>query len=148
MGEGRSQGSRSLTGVWQGIYSYPVGGLPTVAFTATLIDAGTSLSGSVHEHCMMNGETLLFSVSGSRHGSAVSFVKPFLGNSRHYGTILYEGTVNDDATEIEGRWTIPGDWSGRFLMVRSGDQPQAVAESEDAEACLETVGPAPARWAP
>lgn len=151
MSEGRSQSSGSLTGVWQGFYCYPASGLPTVPFTATLIEAGSTLSGSVHEPCMVGGspnETLFFSLNGTRHGTAVNFVKTYHGTNPYYGTILYDGTVNDDATEIEGRWTIPGDWSGRFLMTRSGDQPQAVAESEDAEACLETVGPAPARWAP
>jgi hypothetical protein len=145
MGEGRSQASRSLTGVWQGIYSYPVSGLPTVPFTATLIEAGSSLSGSVHEQCMMNGEALFFSVKGSRHGSAVHFVKTYLGTSRHYGTIVYDGAVNDGATEIEGRWTIPGDWFGRFLMTRSGDPPRATAESEGAESSLEAIELTPAR---
>jgi hypothetical protein len=148
MGEGRSQSSRSLTGVWQGIYSYPVGGLPTVAFTATLIEAGSSLSGSVHEPCMAGGspsETLFFSLNGSRHGTAVDFVKTYHGTNPYYGTILYEGTVNDDAIEIEGRWTIPGDWSGRFLMTRSGDPPRAAAESEGAESRGETVELTPAR---
>jgi hypothetical protein len=145
MAERRSQSSRSLTGVWQGIYGYPPGTLPPTSFTATLIEAGSSLSGSVHEQCRTNGETLLFSVNGSRYGTAVNFTKIYLGKSPYYGTIVYDGAVNDDATEIEGRWSIPGDWSGRFLMTRSGDQPQAAAESESAEACLETVGPPAAR---
>src|SRR5687767_5850426 len=113
MDDGRSQSRRNLTGVWQGIYGYPMGGLPTVPFTASLIEAGSSLSGSVHEQCTVNGETLFFSLSGSRHGSAVNFVKTYLGTSPYYGTIVYDGAVNDDATEIDGRWSIPGDWSGR-----------------------------------
>jgi hypothetical protein len=142
MGERRSPSSRSLTGVWQGIYSYPVGGLPTVPFTATLIDAGGSLSGSVHETCIGTGETLFFGLSGSRHGSAVTFVKTYDGTNPSYGhPIVYDGAVNEDATEIEGRWTIPGNWSGRFLMTRSGDQPQAAAESEGAVSGRETVEP-------
>jgi hypothetical protein len=145
MGKDRSQSSRSLTGVWQGIYSYATGGLPTVPFTATLIEAGGLLSGSVHEQCRMNSEMLYFSVNGSRYGTAASFVKTYLGTSPYYGTIVYDGTVNDDATEIEGRWTIPGDWSGRFLMTRSGDAPRAAAESEGAKSRLETVGVKPAR---
>jgi hypothetical protein len=145
MGEGRSQVSRSLTGVWQGIYSYPVGGLPTVPFTATLFEAGSSLTGSVHEECRMNGATLLFSLSGSRQGTAVGFAKTYQGQSPYYGTIAYQGAVNADATEIEGRWTIPGDWSGRFHMTRSGDQPQAAAEGRGAEARLQTVETTPGR---
>jgi len=37
----------NLTGVWQGLYSYPQA-LAPVAFTATLLDSGW-LSGSIHE---------------------------------------------------------------------------------------------------
>ena len=33
---------------------------------------------------------------------------------------MYEGTLNADATEIDGRWSIPRDYlSGKFLMIRS-----------------------------
>jgi hypothetical protein len=28
--------------------------------------------------------------------------------------------------EIEGRWTIPGAWSGTFLMVRASRQSEAI----------------------
>lgn len=90
MRERGSQSSRSLTGVWEGIYSYPVDGMPTVPFTATLIEAGNLISGSVHEQCTMSGATLLFSISGSRHGTAVAFDKTYLGTSPYYGTIIYE----------------------------------------------------------
>jgi hypothetical protein len=140
MSQGRCQRSRSLTGVWQGIYSYPVSWMPAVSFTATLIEAGAFLTGSVHEPCTIPGlpnETLFFSLSGSRHGAAVDFAKTFQGTSPYYGTILYEGSVNVDATEIEGTWTIPGEWSGRFLMTRSGDQPQVAAKREGAESAVE-----------
>lgn len=149
MGEGRSQSSRSLTGVWQGVYSYPLGRAPTTQFTATLFEAGSALSGSVHEPCTMGGspnDTLYFSLNGSRLGTAVNFVKTYHGTNPYYGTILYDGTVNDDATEIEGRWSILGDWSGRFLMIRSGDPPRASAESEGAESRLEPIDLTPARW--
>ncbi len=147
MVEGRLQRSRSLTGVWEGIYSYPPGTQPSVPFTATLIEAGSSLSGSVHEPCTIGGPsgTLLFSLNGRRNGTSVDFVKTYHGTNPYYGTICYEGTVNGDATEIEGRWTIPGDWSGRFLMTRSGDPPRAAVESEGARARRETVELTPAR---
>jgi hypothetical protein len=148
MGEGRAESSRSLTGVWDGIYSYPLGGLPTVPFTATLIEAARLLSGSVSEACLLHNpnETLFFSVTGSRTVTAVHFVKTYLGSGPHYRQpIVYEGTVNGDATEIEGRWRIPGDWSGRFLMTRSGDPPRAAIESEGAETRHQSVESTPAR---
>jgi hypothetical protein len=148
MGEGRSESSRSLTGIWEGIYSYLQGGLPTVPFTATLIGAASSLRGSVSEPCLLHNpsETLFFSLSGSRNGTAVRFVKTYLRSGPHYRhPIVYDGTVNSDASEIEGRWRIPGDWSGRFLMTRSGDPPRAAVESEGAESRRETVELTPAR---
>ena len=44
----RSQtGEQNLTGVWHGLYSYPDG--VSVSFVATLIESGSSLSGSTHE---------------------------------------------------------------------------------------------------
>jgi hypothetical protein len=148
MSESRSQSNRSLTGVWQGIYSYPPGTHPPVGFTATLIEAGGLLSGSVHEPCTVGGspnETLFFTLNGSRQATAVNFIKTYHGTNPYYTRIIYDGTVNDDATEIEGRWTIPGNWSGRFLMTRSGDQPQAAAESEGVETRSEALDPMPTR---
>ncbi len=99
----------------------------------------------MHEQCTITSETLFFSLSGGRRGSAVDFVKTYHGTSPHYGTIIYDGTVNGDATEIEGRWTIPGNWSGRFLMIRSGDPPAAAVESEGAQSRRETVELTPTR---
>ena len=44
----RSQtGEQNLTGVWHGLYTYPDG--VSVSFVATLIESGSSLSGSTHE---------------------------------------------------------------------------------------------------
>jgi hypothetical protein len=133
MHQGRPQGNRKLTGVWQGIYEYPRGG-PTVPFTATLIEAGHSLSGSVHEPCLLLGspnETLYATLSGSRQGSAVSFVKTYDGSNPNYRSVVYDGAVNGDATEIEGRWRVPGNWSGRFLMTRSGEPAEQATERQE-----------------
>jgi hypothetical protein len=40
----------------------------------------------------------------------------------HQSPVLYDGALNGDATEIEGRWTIVKVWSGKFLMIRSPGQ--------------------------
>jgi hypothetical protein len=133
MSAGNSESGRRLTGVWQGIYDYPAGGGPTVPFTATLIEAGQSLSGSVHEPCLAHGQpdaTLFATLLGAREGSAVRFVKTYDGSNPNYTSVIYEGTVNGDATEIEGRWRIPTSWSGKFLMIRSGEQPAEEQERE------------------
>jgi hypothetical protein len=34
--------------------------------------------------------------------------------------------VSGDGMEIEGRWRIPGIWSGKFLMVRSRGKEESV----------------------
>src|SRR5580704_10756526 len=99
--------ARNLTGVWHGLYTYPDG--LSVSFVATLIEAGSSLTGSVHEPCTVGGspnETMFATLSGSRHDGAVDFVKTYAGTDPHYGTVNYEGTLNCDGTEVEGRWTV------------------------------------------
>jgi hypothetical protein len=135
MSEPKRAGDRKLTGVWQGLYSYPQGA-EDVPFTATLFEAGSLLSGSVHEPCLMGGapgEILNASLRGSRDGSTVSFIKTYDGSNPNYRSVQYAGSANEDATEIEGRWTIPGVWSGRFLMMRSGNAPAEQAERKEVE---------------
>jgi hypothetical protein len=110
---------QNLTGVWNGLYSYADG--RSVTFVATLIDSGSMLSGSTHEPCIGGdcpAATLFATLTGSRSGSAVTFRKTYEAASPRWGTVNYEGRLNADATEIEGRWTIPGVWSGKFMMIR------------------------------
>jgi hypothetical protein len=109
----------SLTGVWDGIYSYPYRYGP-VSFVAILIETGSCVSGTTHERCVRGPfATLYATLLGSRQGSLVTFAKTCEGGSPYDRTIAYEGTLSADGTEIEGRWSIPGDWSGQFLMIRS-----------------------------
>ena len=99
----------SLTGVWDGTFIQP--GVGAVTFLATLIEAGGALSGSVTEPCMMPGcprSEHNASLAGSRSGSAVSFVKRYEPPGYGYDTVAYEGSVNADATEIDGRWRNSG----------------------------------------
>lgn len=119
-----------LTGVWQGLYMYPMA-LEPGSFTATIIDIGGALSGSIHE--MSNGDglpprALNASVDGLRQGTSVQFVKQYDGRAGpDWGhAVLYNGLLSSDRSEIEGVWDIPGVWSGRFLMVRSRSAPTAV----------------------
>jgi len=111
--------SQDLTGVWNGLYSYP--DCRSVAFVATLIESGRTVTGSTHEP-RVGGDcpagTLFASLLGSRDGSAVSFRKTYEAAGPRFGTVNYEGRLNSEATEIEGRWMIPGVWSGKFMMIR------------------------------
>jgi hypothetical protein len=114
-------GERNLTGVWNGLYSYPDG--RSTAFVATLIESGGSLSGTTHEPSTLGknpGATLYASLLGSRHDGAVTFTKTYdRPDEIHRSPIVYEGALNSEGSEIEGRWTIAGVWSGKFLMIRS-----------------------------
>jgi hypothetical protein len=119
----------SLTGVWHGLYSYPIPRAP-VSFVATLIESASAVSGTTHEPCAFGGspsEVLYATLLGRRRDGAVAFVKTYDGANPHYRTVAYEGTLSPDGTEIEGRWTVPGNWSGKFLMIRSASKAEARA---------------------
>lgn len=109
-----------LTGVWQGLYTYAQGS--SVAFTATLIETASHLSGATHEaccspHCAIPAHDAL--LSGRRAGSAIAFEKTYDPPTGGFRSVAYDGTLSADANEIEGRWQITGVGSGKFLMIRS-----------------------------
>lgn len=117
----------NLSGVWHGVYSYANG--ESVSFVATLLQIGSDLSGTIAEPCTAGGDprsTMVASLAGSRHASAVQFVKTYDGGNPYYSLpVAYEGTVNGDATEIEGRWTLRYAGAGTFLMIRAGGKKAA-----------------------
>ena len=120
----------SLTGVWDGTYTQPRVGI--VTFLATLIESGGALGGNVTEPCATPGcplSTHNASITGHRSGSAVSFIKRYEPPGYGYNTVSYEGVVNAEATEIDGRWRLPGT-SGTFLMVRAARPAEAVTTEE------------------
>lgn len=129
MTEGRSAGERNLTGIWNGLYTYPHG--QSTSFVATLIESAGALTGTTHESSTLGeapGTTLFAVIVGSRRDSAVTFTKRYdpPGPSTS-SPVRYEGALNADATEIEGRWIIAQMWSGKFLMVRSAGQKATVS---------------------
>ena len=124
-----------LTGVWDGTYIQPSVGM--VTFLVTLIESGGALTGNVTEPCILRAcplRTHDASITGHRSANAVSFVKNYEPPGYGYDKVFYEGTVNADATEISGRWRLPGAAdSGSFLMVRSSKTAEAVATEEQAK---------------
>lgn len=124
--------TRSLTGVWDGQYTYR-GGVSATAFTVTLLDIGGSLSGSTHEQMPRFG-FLTATLNGERKGSGVAFRKVYDAVDDDLRPIDYEGSVNAEATEIEGSWRIPGWTHGRFLMIRAERKAASAERRETARA--------------
>jgi hypothetical protein len=124
--------SDDLSGVWDGTYIQPGTGM--VTFTVTLVESGGALIGNVTEPCSNPRcplKTLNASITGHRSGSAVSFVKRYEPPGYGYNIVHYEGTLNAEATEIDGRWRLPAN-SGSFLMIRSTKPEQAVVTEKRA----------------
>ena len=123
--------SENLTGLWAGLYSYPWGSRKPVFFAATLTDSEEWLAGNTEETATMGsaaGKTITATLQGRRSGRSVTFLKTYDDVPEGYDAVRYEGDVNGDGTEIEGRWTVPGNWSGKFLMTRAGQSGVALAQ--------------------
>jgi hypothetical protein len=128
MAGGTGMAKNNLTGLWHGLYSYPAY-LEPVFFVATLYTSGQSFSGTTHEAFIgRKGAplTLYATVSGGQSGGEISFAKTYDGTHGWKHNVAYEGELSADGSEIEGRWTIPGNWSGRFLMIRSAGMSEQV----------------------
>jgi hypothetical protein len=126
---------QSLTGIWNGLYSYSSG--LSVSFVATLIDSGSVVSGTTHEPNVLGtnpGNTLYALLSGDRRSGAINFMKTYDEAAPGlYYPVQYEGALNGDATEIEGRWRIDDGTTGKFLMVRSNGKAVAVERKQRAK---------------
>jgi hypothetical protein len=120
-------GFDSLSGLWNGQFTFPRVYEPEF-FTATLLEMSDFLGGSIQEvarNGRSKGMTLYATVHGTRRGSIVTFRKTYESATRAH-SVNYEGLVNADGTEIEGTWRIPGNWSGRFLVLRDSGLAEAV----------------------
>lgn len=130
---------RDVSGVWTGVYDYLEGDLEPTPFTTRLTERGASLSGEIVEpntFCPVLGPELWSTLSGSRIGGKVSFVKIYDDQETLDYEIFYEGLLMDDDTKIEGRWTTvegPYSNSGPFVMNRSSAQASGIVRSEESE---------------
>jgi hypothetical protein len=125
---------KSITGRWHGRYTYLDGG-EGEAFEADLIESQDAIIGTTTEASTFYGlkATRKATISGSRNGSIVSFVKHYARGHAHDQPIKYDGEVNDDATEIEGIWRIDRSAFGRFLMIRDLALPSAIEVKAEEE---------------
>jgi hypothetical protein len=127
-------GRLDLSGDWAGTYSYP-GLLKPVSFTAKLSEQGGWLSGMMEEKSVMGrGPARLraASVQGRRVGLAVTWMKMYEDREVNHD-VEYEGAVDADGDEITGRWSIFGNWSGSFVMVRRSRKALARERTADVD---------------
>ena len=108
-----------LSGDWIGLYSYPEAHPPT-RFRAHLRDEDGRLGGETieREETFTGGAELRALIDGRREGSAVTFAKVYEDEAFNSDLVRYEGTIAASGDEINGRWDVPGHWSGSFIMVR------------------------------
>ncbi len=121
----------NLSGAWHGRYNYPTK-KPPVFFAAALAESGGWLNGTITETVptkVGTERTLEAIVEGRRTGHAVTFLKLYTTNLSRFDSVQYVGTLSDNGLEIEGRWTVPANWSGTFLMIRSSGIAAPVEES-------------------
>lgn len=123
-------GSRDVTGRWDGIFNYPRS-LPPNGFVAVLIERAGVITGETEEASDRRtdrGAALPAAIEGDRIGSAVRFTKRYDDRVRAH-SVHYAGTLSPEGDEIVGEWTIPGVWSGSFIMVRQAGRAVMVEES-------------------
>lgn len=122
-----------LSGDWIGNYSYP-GELEPVPFLAILVESNGHVTGETTEpgQTPEMGQVAHALLHGSRSGSRVSFTKVY--DTVEDDPVLYQGKLDDTRTEIHGRWTIVGEWSGSFLMRRAATVEEEVQAEEEVPA--------------
>lgn len=126
----------NLSGFWTGVYDYPDDSPPT-SFNATIVDRGGSFYGEIvepNEHAYFETDELaelVADINGFYDGGIIKFFKKYMPlASKYRDYVEYVGTINDDFTKIEGRWVIPGDWFGKFVMNRSKSIKQDISIEE------------------
>ena len=115
-----------LNGRWAGMYHYPAL-YPPNRFTATIRDIGGLITGEIEqpgEFFEPAGTVQRAIIEGRREGNLLTFIK-FYDDLRR-PTPHYRGVIQPGGDEIEGEWTIPGDWSGRFMMIRMPEAEEKV----------------------
>jgi hypothetical protein len=120
-----------LTGVWYGRYeasNYD----ETNGFIAHLEQSGGELSGIVTEPDTTGQADIRRAfVSGRQAGHAVEFTKQYDGGVLAHA-VRYWGSVNDEGTEITGRWIIVRH-SGTFVMSREKFRAEELEEERQEE---------------
>ena len=124
-------GARNLTGVWYGRYdatAYP----ETNTFIAQLTDNGGVISGTITEPDTTGQADIRRAfVSGRHAGPAIEFTKQYDGGVLAHA-VRYWGLVNDQASEISGRWIIVRE-QGTFVMTRETFAAEELEDEREVE---------------
>lgn len=136
-----------LSGFWTGVYDYPDGHEQPVPFNAVIRDEGGSLTGEIIEpntFAQCKDRELFASLSGTRNGNDVHFVKSYEDLPEAGHSIAYSGTLNADRTKIEGQWSTmePGySYAGPFVMNRKSGKKEERKVKEKAGREMARTGP-------
>ena len=93
---------------WEGTYEY-CGDHTPMTFKSMFIFADGNIKGHGSDE---NGA---FTILGGMHGKEVRFVKQYTGAH----AVNYSGHINNQGI-INGKWEIPGNCDGSFLLKTSG----------------------------
>ncbi|MGQ0531569.1 MAG: hypothetical protein ACT4OF_02625 [Caulobacteraceae bacterium] len=121
----------SLTGSWSGAYRFPGDARPETVFNVQIEEVGGAFTGALQEpnaYGFAPGQVITADIEGVRNGQSVDFTKFYDGSGGMAHAVRYEGTADSDLSRIDGKWSIPRDWSGTFFMVREDDGEAAEAE--------------------
>ena len=121
----------SLTGSWSGAYRFPNDARPEVVFNAQIEEVGGAFTGALQEpnaYGYTSGDVVTSDIEGVRTGQTVVFTKFYDGSGGMAHAVRYEGAADPDLSRIDGKWSIPRDWSGTFFMVRDDSAEEAAVE--------------------
>jgi hypothetical protein len=120
-----------LTGIWYGRYDAS-GYNETNSFIANIEESGGLVSGTITEPDSTGQAVARRAfVSGRRAGPAVEFTKQYDGGVFAHA-VRYWGMVNEDGTEIAGRWIIVRH-GGTFVMSREKFSAEELEEEREVE---------------
>ena len=121
----------SLSGSWSGAYRFPNDVRPEVVFNVQIDEVEGAFLGALQEpnvYGLASGGVITSEIEGVRTGQSVTFTKFYDGSGGMAHAVRYEGTADANLTRIDGKWSIPRDWSGTFFMVRDDGAAEAAVE--------------------
>lgn len=129
-----AQRPSDLSGQWDGQFAYPDGFGPVTPFLATLVQRGSSFTGTIVEPDLYaGGQSAEATIVGVQAGDAVDFTKTYRKATAGYeNPVDYVGQLSDDGNRITGMWSLL-DMNGTFEMERMG----AAAERVEREVSVE-----------